>query len=73
MQIARKVQIAKKSVESFTRHDDEDSTLRIAAINEIRRFLDNEEAGIIARNKADIEAQLGIDADGDGDTDGVVE
>lgn len=73
MQIARKVQIAKKSVTSFTRHDDEDSTMRIAAINEMRRFLQEEEDGIIARNQAAIEAELGIDADGDGDTDGVVE
>lgn len=73
MQINRKVQIAKKSITSITLHDDEDSTLRIAAINELRRFLDVEEAGIAARANAQIEAQLGIDTDGDGEVEGAVE
>lgn len=58
MNIGRKLQIARSAITSITCHDDEDSTLLKAAINDLRAFLTSEEEALDARNAAVVAAQL---------------
>jgi hypothetical protein len=52
MDISTKLGYAAKSIESITRHDDENSAVRLEAINLLRGKLDAEEASIRERDAA---------------------
>ena len=59
MNLNEKEEYARKTISSLSRHDDENSAVRIAFLNRIRTFIDNEEAAILARDAERIAALTG--------------
>lgn len=59
MKLGDKLAIAKRSIESITKHDDEDKDVREAALSALEAFIASERAAMAERLRAKIAAQLG--------------
>lgn len=59
MKLGSKVDIAKRAIESISKHDDEDKDVREAALQALEQFIAAERMAMAARVAAKIAAQLG--------------
>lgn len=59
MKLGDKLAIAKRAIESITKHDDEDKDVREAALAALEGFIVTERAAMAERVAAKIAAQLG--------------
>lgn len=59
MKLGDKLAIAKRAIESITKHDDEDKEVREAALSALEAFMASERAAIDARVKARL-CELGL-------------
>jgi len=62
MNLTRKIQLATQSIESISRHDDEDSTVRSAALDRLSQVIATERDGIAARLRAKVATVGPVDA-----------
>lgn len=59
MKLGDKLAIAKRAIESISKHDDEDKDVREAALAALEGFIVTERAAMAERVRAKIEKQLG--------------
>lgn len=62
MDMKRKLEIAQRSIESISRHDDEDQAVRSAALDRLDAFVTSEREAMAKRVTDHIESTFGAEA-----------
>ena len=65
MDLQAKIVIARRAVESISRHDDEEAAVRLATLDRVDEIIKAERAAIRERVRARLEQVLGVGSGGD--------